>query len=628
MTVHSIYKHIVIAFILFTACSILMTYPLVNGLYETSYGGEALALTYAFSWGAHALTTDPLHLFNANRNFPVSHSFALTENSIGSQLLYLPIYYLSDDPLLATNVMIILTFILNGLAMFFLCWHYTKNPYASILSGFIFSFFPGRLQFYHIQLCQVFWAPLGILFCERWLRTFKLREGLAMAFCFAMQMLVSINVGLMTAIAILLLVGIHWRHGTGIQFRQMIKASLLPGLLVLLLVAPILYPYYMVNKSFGFSRKLGEVVQYSADGIESLFRARPGSLLYGQLQLIDTPEITRIENWFFHHILSLAGNKITTISGADKLPGQSPEEKLSLEKFADLWSSGRGEACYWLGFLTWFLLLLSIRHMRFNTHNSPGKLIKRYSTLLIILYLFALGPVLVLWGHLTYIPMPYLILYLLPGFQSIRVASRFIILMMVAVSLLAGIGYAGFLENITRNKLRKRGIQILLTGLFLTGLAAEFFLVNKTYIPDNGKDNVPAVYSWIKENPSSSVIAILPQQQGNLTKYDAVYGAKRVEYKLREFRYMYYSIFAGFPQMVNGAGGFTPPVYFELRDAINDLSNTGNREQLQELGITTIVIHYDLFEPEDWERWNSDNLRDAGLQEVIRFGNDAVYTWN
>lgn len=252
---------------------------------------------------------------------------------------------------------------------------------------------------------------------------------------------------------------------------------------------------------------------------------------------------------------------------------------------------------------------------------------KRYSILLLILYCLALGPVLVIWGHLTYLPLPYLFLYLLPGFQAIRVASRFVILMLVAVSLLAAFGYNRLLATITRDNLKRTGIHTLLTVIVLTAMSVEFFLQEKKYNKDNGKENVPTVYTWLKNHSNLGAIAILPQQQGDLTKYDTRYGDKRVLYKSREFEYMYYSIFAGFPPMVNGAGGFIPPEYFKIRNAINNLTDAKNKNKLQALGIKTFVIHFDRFEAEDWQRWDRNELQKAGLKEIVRFKNDAVYSW-
>jgi hypothetical protein len=153
-------------------------------------------------------------------------------------------------------------------------------------------------------------------------------------------------------------------------------------------------------------------------------------------------------------------------------------------------------------------------------------------------------------------------------------------------------------------------------------------LQGKDYIPNSGKADIPDIYAWLKDNHDAGAVAILPLQQGNLTKYDTRYGDRRLQYKMREFQYMYYSIFAGFPKMVNGAGGFTPPVYFKLRDAINNLTDEANKTMLKELEINTFIIHYDRFEPEDWERWNSTKVQQAGLKEVVRFGNDAVYIRN
>ena len=57
---------------LFSALTVVMTYPQVRGMCTTSSfnDGDPLFSTWRLAWVAHQLPRDPLHLFDANIFYP------------------------------------------------------------------------------------------------------------------------------------------------------------------------------------------------------------------------------------------------------------------------------------------------------------------------------------------------------------------------------------------------------------------------------------------------------------------------------------------------------------------------------------------------------------------------------
>jgi hypothetical protein len=148
-------RSITIAWVIFCGLAVARTYPLITKMSDhIPYGvGDPLLNTWILSWDFHALTTDPWNLFNANAFYPLQHALALSEHMLGALPVFAPTYLLTGNPILAYNVVLLISFPLCGLSMFWLVYYWTRNFWASILAGTFFAFAPARLsQLGHLQL--------------------------------------------------------------------------------------------------------------------------------------------------------------------------------------------------------------------------------------------------------------------------------------------------------------------------------------------------------------------------------------------------------------------------------------------------------------------------------------------
>ena len=75
------------------------------GTHLASQGGDVFFLTYTLAWGAHALATDPLRLFDANIAYPLERTLALSDHLLGTMPLFAPVYLFTGNAVLGYNAL-------------------------------------------------------------------------------------------------------------------------------------------------------------------------------------------------------------------------------------------------------------------------------------------------------------------------------------------------------------------------------------------------------------------------------------------------------------------------------------------------------------------------------------------
>lgn len=117
---------------------------------------------WILSWGAHALGSgNVVDIFDANIFYPASNSLASSENLLGAQLLFAPIDWLSSGPALSLNLFTMLTFVLSGLAAWWVAFRWFGSHLAGAVAAVVFAFAPWRIHaLVHVQLLSVMYLPL------------------------------------------------------------------------------------------------------------------------------------------------------------------------------------------------------------------------------------------------------------------------------------------------------------------------------------------------------------------------------------------------------------------------------------------------------------------------------------
>src|SRR5512137_2183777 len=107
---------------LFLALTLLLTWPLA--LHPASatlpMGPDGDLFVWTLAWDAHAFLHQPHSIFDANIYYPFRRTLAFSENLIGSAFIAAPIQWLTGSPVLALNVVALLSCMLCGLGAYVL----------------------------------------------------------------------------------------------------------------------------------------------------------------------------------------------------------------------------------------------------------------------------------------------------------------------------------------------------------------------------------------------------------------------------------------------------------------------------------------------------------------------------
>jgi hypothetical protein len=262
---------VILAFCLFFSMTAFKTHPLILHLGSHIPGspGDPLLIVWIMAWDFHALTTNPWHLFDANIYYPASNTLALSEHLLGILPIFGPAYALTGNPILAYNVVFFLSFMLSGLAMLLLVQYWTQHFWAALVAGFLFAFVPIRFeQFTHLQLLNLYWAPLAFLWLEKFLRSKAWKDLAVFSIFYWLQVLSSVYLGWFTTIAIALYVLYNMLYvDPSLINRAMFPHYATFAILSILILLPVHLPYYQLKQQWGFLPllQLQQCINYSND---------------------------------------------------------------------------------------------------------------------------------------------------------------------------------------------------------------------------------------------------------------------------------------------------------------------------------------------------------------------------
>ena len=524
----------------FVVATCLLLWPLPIHLWNAIPGGtgDPLLTIWIQSWGYHALSNLDLRgLFQANIFYPAPLTLALSDHMLSDLLVFGPAYGLSGNPVLGQNLVLLSSFLLSGLGMYALAFYWTERVGPSLVAGFIFAFFPARFaQIGHIQLLSLQWAPLALLFLDRYLRDRRWRNQLLAALFIALQVWASFYNGYFLC----LLCGVYycWFH---LWRRELPRPR--DGLIALWLgitLLPVSYPYLQLKHAFAFQRNLDEVILYSADLGKSY---------------LSVPR----ENWLYGRWLR-------------------PFEALN----------GPGEKALFFGFVPLLLAAVGVIRGLLRKDGSSRFLVTAFAGILALSFLLSFGPVLFWFEKAVFSPMPYRLFYdTVPGFSSMRVPARAMLLGAMALAMLAAWGLRGVRR------------EFLLSIVVLIAIGVEYRVgpLHLSEIPVG--DQVPEVYTWLAKNHlKDDVVLELPMGDPQTDTW-----------------YTYFSTYH-FQPIVNGYSGFTPDYFLQVEA---EMARPVDRKALQYLaafGVKTILIHRSRMDPRPWDRLVSE----GALTQVRRLG--------
>ncbi|MGH9220161.1 MAG: hypothetical protein ACRD1W_12715 [Vicinamibacterales bacterium] len=534
---------------LYAGLTFMMAYP-----FSASLGSLVLAdapdthlYLWTLAWDVYAFIHQPILIFDANIYHPYPNTLAYSENLIGSALFAAPIIWLTGDLVLAMNLIALLTCMLCGTGAYLLARRWQLSPHAAFICGIVFAFAPPRFfRMGQLHTTAVQWIPFTLAFLHSYLERGRRRDLLLALACWTLQVLSSGHGAAFLAVAIVILLAWRLASGQPVTWRQWLRDC---GATGAYLVAPsiwILLPYRAAQADAGLRR------EYLSDGMPAVndFLASPSRVhVYLQEWLLGRTVNDSANAFLFPGILAVVLAVIAVIAWRPRR------------------ETRRASA-------TGFFLVLAL-----------------VSTLM-----FVTWPV-DTWRHV----------YWLPGFNFIRVPSRFILLVMLCLGMLSAVAF----DRLTRrfSDPGRLAAAVVVSLLLLTEYSSHPF-GGVPFVMD-----VPAIDRWLDTQPKPFVVAEMPvPSPGNLGALER-----------SQTRAMLHST-AHWQRTVHGYSGIRRPLHDQLYLDLTEFPAGPSIDALRNVGVTHVVVHSDYYDAGHWRQVEPSLAQSADLKLVHTEGAGRVYT--
>lgn len=475
---------------------------------------------WTLAWDAHAFLHQPLQIFDANIYYPYANTLAYSENLIGSAFFAAPIIWVTGDPVLAMNLTALLTCLLCAVGAYVLARRLHVSARGAFICGLIFAFAPPRFfRMGQIHMTAVQWIPFSLAFLHTYLEQGRRRDLLLAIGCFSLQALASGHGAVYLLITTAALIAWHLALGGTLAWRQRLRDFGAAGAYLIAPAVWVTLPYRLAQADAGLRRGYLAGVQ---PGIES-FLASPARVhLFLQAKLWG-PFAKEPNAYLFPGVIALVLACIATFS----------------------WQARRRPR---------------------DNHVVFYLLIAVGSTLMFV------GWPIDVWRYV----------YWLPGLNFIRVPSRFIILTMLALAVLAGFGFDRVAARISKTA----------TTAVMAAIAALLLAEYCSY-PFNGVPyqlEIPAIDRWLDTQAKPFVVAEMPvPSRGDLGSLER-----------QQTQSMLHAM-AHWQKTIHGYSGIRRPLHDQLYLDLTTFPGGNSLTRLREVGVTFVVVHSDAY----GERWGS-----------------------
>ena len=624
-----------VALLAFVLLTLVMTYPNALRLTDAAKDlGDPLLNSWIMWWVVDsAVHGNVAGFFDANLFFPHYRTLAYSEFLIPQALVGAPILLLSGNPLLAYNVVLLLSFIATAFAMYLLGRYLTGSGLAGFIGGLALAYAP--FQIHHLSQIQVIGAlgiPLAFLFLHRYFDSGSLKYLLGFTAVYVLQALGNAYYA----------VYLTYAAGAYILYRAVIDRRFmqvvfwrhmgLHALLSLVVLAPFYRQYLALRTELGFVRPLS-----SEAGWYSFLATSPTNRLYGSI----TEDLLGDEAMFPGFtvaLLALVG-LFASRNRPDRRAGPHPDDNQVDESERD--DSGvrsaerRRSVAVWAYRLAGLLVAAgcvlvamtatggfeaTVFGVRVSAHRPVNPLIQIGLLIALRAVLRWRNPGLEREGRWLQEPQrfyawmlaatvllslgadgPYRLLYhYVPGFDGIRGAGRIHIMTLLGLAVFAAYGTRALTSRLSGR--RWAAAALLLPAL----ICVELFSAPLPLVDLPGEGAVPEAYAW------------LAAQEGD-------YAA--IEYPLdgyTEYQRLYFSVFHS-KKIVNGASGYNSPVYQEMLHRNDWFPSQRAFDDIRRLGIRWVIVHPDGYGDEWPEIRSRLEEHSADLHPLARFDAALVY---
>jgi hypothetical protein len=492
---------------------------------------------WTLAWDAHAFLNQPWRIFDANIYYPYANTLAYSENLIGSAFFAAPIIWLTGNIVLATNLTALLSCVLCGVGAFVLGRRLHLSLGGAFICGLIFAFAPPRfIRIGQLHMTAVQWIPFSLAFLHGYFESGRRRDLLLAVGFFSLQALSSGHGAAYLFLATAAVLTWQFASGTPLALRQRLSDFGVAGAYLIAPAVWVMLPYRISQAEAGLRRG------YLSDALPTLesFLASPARAHQYLLAKFWGPLAQEPDAFLFPGVLVLvlAAIGVASWSPFAKATGDEPRRNRYVA----------------------FYLFLGI-----------------LATMMFVAWPFEL------WRHV----------YWLPGLNFIRIPSRFIIMTVLALAVLAGFGVDRLLGRLPKKASAAAAFTI-----------GALLIVEYTPYPFAGVPfaiNVPAIDRWLDTQPKPFVVAELPSPNpGN--------AGALVRHQTRS---MFHAT-AHWQKTIHGYSSLQRPLHDELYKTMAAFPEAESLAGLRETGVTHLVIHQD----EYGSQWPAIEARLARMPEL------------
>lgn len=396
--------------VIYFALAVFFTWPLAPSM--TSHlphgSNDIWQNLWNFWWWREALVELGQNPYSTHFLFhPHGASLALHTHSTFNQIAAFPINLLLG-PVAALNFATLLGFVLSGIAAHQLAYEIHNDRAGAYLAGLIFAFFPHHLEqsLEHLNLSSIQFLPWVALYGLRIVRRGTLRDACLFGIVFALNALSCWHYALFTLFILPWIWGVELIRASdpGPLVRHTMKRLLVSGAIVSVVMGP--FALSMLSEA-------GSVISYAKAPVD-----RGSDLAFLFVPSDHHPVLGTLTDSYYraHRAYPALGSQAYLGYGA-----------LILAALALI--RARSDRSV----VTWCLIFSSSLLLALGAHPTFG-------------------------GQALGITMPHAVFEYLPLLKSLRVANRFIVLSMLALAILASIGFSAVLKE-------RRRAAILMFGL-------------------------------------------------------------------------------------------------------------------------------------------------------------------
>ncbi len=547
---------------------------------------------WIYSWDGHALTSNPLHLFQANMNYASADSLAFSEHLFTFALLAAPVSWVTGNPVLAYNIISLLGFALCGYTMYLLVKYLTGKRIAAFAAGVFFTFVPYHFStIVHVHVSLWCLQPLILFFLFRYFDDGHPRELVGFGLAFLAQALLGWYQLAFSSIPIALF--FLWRLVARDRRSQAKKFLYVIAVLVLCMavIVPFALPYFRLRSNIPESEREPALNVIARAHLVDYVRVLPQNWLYEKLGFSRTGspgEGNALFPGFLILPLSLLGllflfaGKRMRRSGAREMPRPEEEDlpqgaqEPDREEMRVLDSPPRAGPP------------LPGPPQRIA---SPRGFFLFFVVLGLVCFALSLGPE---PGGLNNIF--YKVMHKLPFYGFVRFPVRYNIMVLLSLSVTAGYGCAA-IQNFVQSRRGRRWALVVAVAVVAL-LLLEFAVVDLPTAAVPVAGDVPQVYRDLAGIEDAVVVeAPMPYVADSVVFEDPLsinFGTLDNLFLSadREQTATYFSVYH-WKKLVNGMSGYYPIFYRRAVVEMQAFPGTRALDFLRGAGVDHVVVHWD-----------------------------------